>query len=93
MEIDIAKLAKLAKLRLTPEEIEKMSTQLPLILEYVGKLREVDTSNVDPKAYLTDATNVFRADEPRVNESERQAVVNAFPKRAGDMLEVPAVFE
>lgn len=93
MEIDIAKLAKLAKLRLTPEESEKMSTQLQSILEYVGKLQEVDTSNVDPKAYLTDATNVFRADEPRTNEAEHEAVVNAFPKRAGDMLEVPAVFE
>ena len=92
MDINLDHVAKLAKLRLTPAEKETFSRQLPSIVEYVAKLQEVDTSTVDAKAYLTDATNVFRADEPTTAQSERDAAVAAFPKSAGDALQVPGVF-
>ena len=94
MDIDIDHIAKLAKLRLTPEERAKFAQQLPQILAYVGKLQEVDTSHVDAKAYLTDAVNVFRADEPRpADEATRRALIDAFPAKSGDALQVPGVFE
>ncbi len=92
MEINIDHVAALAKLRLTPEEKKLFSSQLPSILEYVSRLQEVDTSHVDAKAYLTDATNVFRADEPTSAVEEREAVVAGFPKKKHDALEVPGVF-
>ncbi len=92
MEIDIDHVAKLARLKLTPEEKEKFSKQLPAILDYVARLQEVDTSNIDPKAYLTDATNVFRPDLPSTEQDVRDAAVAAFPKKTGDALEVPGVF-
>lgn len=94
MDIDIDHIAKLAKLRLTDEERTKLAQQLPQILAYVGKLQEVDTSNVDAKAYLTDAVNVFRADEPQpVSPETRKALLDAFPAKSGDALQVPGVFE
>lgn len=92
MEINLDHVAKLAKLRLTDAEKEMLGRQLPSIVDYVAKLQEVDTSNIDPKAYLTDATNVFRPDEPTTAQAERDAAVAAFPKSAGDALEVPGVF-
>lgn len=92
MDINLDHVAKLAKLKLTAAEKETFSRQLPSIVEYVAKLQEVDTSNVDAKAYLTEATNVFRPDEPSTEPSERDAAVAAFPKSAGDALEVPGVF-
>jgi aspartyl-tRNA(Asn)/glutamyl-tRNA(Gln) amidotransferase subunit C len=92
MDINLDHVAKLAKLKLTDSEKEMLGRQLPQIVEYVAKLQEVDTSNVDAKAYLTDATNVFRADEPTTVQAERDAAVAAFPKSAGDALEVPGVF-
>ena len=92
MDINLDHIAKLAKLRLTEAEKELLGRQLPSIVEYVAKLQEVDTSGIDPKAYLTDATNVFRSDEPTTVQAERDAAVAAFPKSAGDALEVPGIF-
>lgn len=92
--MDIDHIAKLAKLRLTPEEHAMLEAQLPAILEYVGKLQEVDTSGIDPKAYLTDAVNVFRTDEPQpIDEATRLALIAAFPQQSGGALQVPGVFE
>lgn len=92
MEINLQHVAKLAKLRLTEAETEMLGRQLPSIVEYVARLQEVDTSQVDAKAYLTEATNVFRADEVTTVLAERDAAVAAFPKSAGEALEVPGIF-
>lgn len=92
MTIDIDRLATLAKLRLTDEEKAMLQRQLPDILEYISKLQEVDTSNVDAKAYLTDAVNVLREDVVTSTIDERDAVVAAFPKQVGGAMEVPGVF-
>lgn len=94
MDIDIAHIAKLARLTLIEEEQQKLAQQLPSILAYVSKLQEVDTSHISASAYLTDAVNVFRADEPQpVDEVTRRALIDAFPVKAGDALQVPGVFE
>lgn len=92
MEIDIDRVAALAKLKLTADEKKLFSEQLPSIVDYVAKLQEVDTAHVDAKAYLTDAVNVFRADEPVFSQAERDAIVAGFPKKKHDALEVPGVF-
>lgn len=92
MDIDINRLATLAKLHLTDEEKAMLERQLPNILEYVSKLQEVDTSKIDAKAYLTDAVNVLREDVVTSTREERDAVVAAFPKQVGGAMEVPGVF-
>ncbi len=92
MDINIDRLATLARLELTSDEKKMLADTLPSILEYVGKLQEVDTSMIDTKVYLTDAVNVLRDDEPTSMSNERDAVVAAFPVRVGDALEVPGVF-
>jgi aspartyl-tRNA(Asn)/glutamyl-tRNA(Gln) amidotransferase subunit C len=93
MDIDISHVAKLARLKLTEEEQKTLAEQLPEIVDYIAKLQEVDTSEVDARAYLTDATNVFREDEIESVEAQRQAIIAAFPKKGGEALEVPGVFE
>lgn len=92
MDIDIHRLATLAKLQLTDDETTMLTRQLPGILDYVSKLQEVDTSGVDAKAYLTDAVNVLREDVVTSTREERDAVVAAFPKQVGGAMEVPGVF-
>jgi aspartyl-tRNA(Asn)/glutamyl-tRNA(Gln) amidotransferase subunit C len=93
MDIDISHVAKLARLKLSDAEQKTLAEQLPGIVDYIAKLQEVNTSDVDARAYLTDATNVFREDEVASTIEERNAVVAGFPKKGGDALEVPGVFE
>jgi len=93
-DFDIDKIAKLAVLKLTDEQKETFTEQLPQILEFVGQLQEVDTSSVDTRVYLTDQENVFRKDEVESSTPEaRKACIEAFPQKAGDALQVPGIFE
>jgi len=63
MKIDVKKVAKLANLSLSPDEEEKYFEQLSKILEYIDKLNEVDTENVEPTYNVTGLSNVMRPDE------------------------------
>jgi aspartyl-tRNA(Asn)/glutamyl-tRNA(Gln) amidotransferase subunit C len=60
---DVLKLARLARLDLTDEEIEQYSKELTAILHYVEQLQAVDVSGLDPTNQVTGLTNVTRADE------------------------------
>ena len=93
IEFDIDRIAKLSYLSLSEEEKKDLAEQLPTIVAYISKLHEVDTSGMEAKAYLTDQVNVFRDDEAHIDEDERRAVIDAFPKEQGGALEVPAIFE
>ncbi|MFA6522190.1 MAG: Asp-tRNA(Asn)/Glu-tRNA(Gln) amidotransferase subunit GatC [Patescibacteria group bacterium] len=94
LDFDVQKVAKLAMLNLSDEEQEALRRDLPSIVAYVSKLHEVDTSAIEAKAYLTDLSNVFRADVRRHSgEDDRLACINAFPKKTGTALEVPGIFE
>lgn len=57
--------ANLAKLNLSDVEIEKFGRQLSSILEYVGLLNEVDTTNIVPTTQTTGLKNVYQEDEPQ----------------------------
>ena len=63
MKIDVKKVAKLANLKLSEDEEAKYSAQLSKILEYIDKLNEVDTSDVEPTYNATGLSNVMRPDE------------------------------
>ena len=91
MDIDIAKLEQLAKIRLTSEERAALSTQLPVILEYVAKLQEVNTDGVSSAAYISLHNTVWRDDCVEENEQERSAALALFPQTKAGALQVPSV--
>lgn len=90
---DILRIAELAHLKLTEEEIGKFGEQLSSILEYVGQLSQVDVAGVEPAAHITGVSNVLRRDEVRPTaEAVRQALLKAAPDREGDLIKVKSVF-
>ncbi len=60
---DVLKLAQLARLKLTDEEIDKFAEEISSILQYVEQLQKVDLKDVTPTYQVTGLTNVMRADE------------------------------
>jgi aspartyl-tRNA(Asn)/glutamyl-tRNA(Gln) amidotransferase subunit C len=90
--LDVAHVAKLARLHLTEEETKLFQTQLGRILEYAEKLREPDTSAVEETAHAVPVFDVFREDEPRGWLSAEEALQNA-PRQANRLFIVPKVVE
>ena len=86
---DVLHVARLARLALTEEEIERFGEQLNAILEAVGKVSELDLGDVEPTSHALALTNVLGPDEPRPSLSLDDALLNA-PKREGDFFRVPA---
>jgi aspartyl-tRNA(Asn)/glutamyl-tRNA(Gln) amidotransferase subunit C len=91
-ELDVAHVAKLARLNLTDEETKLFQAQLGRVLEYAQKLGEVDTSGVEAAAHAVPVTNVFREDEPRSWLSAEEALSNA-PRQANGLFIVTKVVE
>ena len=58
-------IAELARLGLTDDQRELYGSQLERILDYIGRLSELDTTNVPPTMYPTELVNVMRADQPQ----------------------------
>ncbi|MDX1963808.1 MAG: Asp-tRNA(Asn)/Glu-tRNA(Gln) amidotransferase subunit GatC [Pirellulales bacterium] len=87
---DVEKVSLLARLRLTPAEIDLFTPQLGAILDYVEQLGRLDTTDVSPMAHAVELTNVFRADELIPSLPREAALVNA-PRADGECYLVPAV--
>ncbi len=90
--IDVGKVAKLARLRLTPDEEALYAEQLARILGFVGQLSEIDVAGLEPMAHAVEVTDVFREDEPGDSLSHEDALVNA-PKQDGRCFVVPAILD
>ena len=73
---DIKKIAKLAKLQLSDEEIEEYTPQIQSFLGYIDQLKEVDIEGVEPTAQVGGICNVLREDQ--VSECEREIIQNAL---------------
>ncbi len=84
--------AHLARLELSPQDLEKMARQLSSIVDYVAQLQEVNTDGVEPLAHAVELQNVFRPDEPAPSLPVNEALANA-PQRHGDFYAVPAVLD
>lgn len=91
-DFNIKYVAHLARLKLSPEEEQKLGAQLGNILGYIEKLKEVDVAGVEPTAHAFPMVNVFRADEIRSGLSTEDALRNA-PKKASGLFVVPKVVE
>ncbi len=89
---EVLHIAKLAKLKLTEEEITLFQEQLGRILEYFRQIEKLDTEHVAPMKHVLDVHTVIRADDPRPSISAEEALKNA-PKRRDNYFEVPKVVE
>ena len=74
---EVEHVAHLARLHLSREELRTMTTQLDMILSYVAKLDELDTSSVEPTTHAISVTNAFREDKVKPSLTQREALANA----------------
>ena len=88
----VARVAALARLRLSEEELARYGEQLGAILDYVAKIGTLDLEGVEPLAHAGDATNVMRDDEPRPCLPREEALKNA-PERSDQAFIVPKIIE
>ncbi len=87
---DVQYIARLAKLRLSEQELPQMTQQLNKILEYMDQLNELDTEDVQPLAHPLQMENVFREDVRQPSLKPEEALANA-PERKGNYFSVPKV--
>ena len=95
MKIDdklISELARLAKLNFDEESSKDMQEDLNKIIDFVDKLSEINTENVEPLIYMSDEVNVLRKDDTIENISQEEALKNA-PKKDSDYILVPKVID
>ena len=80
--------ARLARLELHEEEVDRLEAQLNDIIDAVSKVSELDLSDVPPTSHPLDVVNVWEADEPPPCLTAEEALTNA-PEREGDFFKVP----
>lgn len=87
---DVADLARLARIELTPAELEHLAPQLDVILESVARVSDVAADEIPPTSHALPLTNVFRADV--VTPSlDRGAVLAMAPDAEDDRFRVPRI--
>jgi aspartyl-tRNA(Asn)/glutamyl-tRNA(Gln) amidotransferase subunit C len=86
---EVVHVARLARLALTEEELDRFAGQLDAILEAVGKVAELDLSGVEPTLHPLALSNVWAEDEPRPCLPVEEALANA-PEAEDGAFRVPA---
>jgi aspartyl-tRNA(Asn)/glutamyl-tRNA(Gln) amidotransferase subunit C len=81
--------ARLARLRLTDDEVARMSSELSSILDHIQKISELDLENVEPTSHVVEVENVLRADEPR-DSWPREQMLELAPDPADGGFRVPS---
>ena len=89
---DVEHVAKLARIELQDDEKEKFAEQLDAILQYIQKLDELNTDDVEPTSHVLPLVNVMREDEPRPSLPIDKVLLNA-PDHEDGHFKVPAVLE
>jgi len=81
--------ARLARLRLTDQEVERMTGELSSVLDHIEKISELDLDGVAPTSHVVELENVLRADEPRSSLPRERALEQA-PDADGEGFRVPS---
>jgi aspartyl-tRNA(Asn)/glutamyl-tRNA(Gln) amidotransferase subunit C len=81
--------ARLARLELTGEELDRMATELGSILEDVERIGELDLAGVEPTSHVVALVNVLRPDEPRPS-TPRERTLAAAPDAGDEGFRVPS---
>jgi aspartyl-tRNA(Asn)/glutamyl-tRNA(Gln) amidotransferase subunit C len=89
---DVRHVARLARLALSEDELERMRAEMSAILDYMDKLTSLDTKGVEPTSHAVPLRNVLRADEPVPSLPVDDMLANA-PDRDGDTFRVPRIIE
>ena len=89
-DLDVAYIARLARINLTDDEAKIFQKQLDAVLKYAEKIRQVDVTGIDASAHTP--FNVFREDASRDWFTAEQALSNA-PREANGLFVVPKVVE
>lgn len=91
-QAQVRKVARLSRLDLTEAEVEEFTGQLSAILDYVEKMNELDTENVEPLAHCLPVSNVFREDSVKESLGTENTLANA-PQRDGEFFKVPKILD
>lgn len=90
--VEVLKVARLARLRLSDAEVDEYTEKLGSVLAYIDSLNEVDTEDVEPMVHAVELSNVFRIDEITPSLSREAALSNA-PKTDGQFFLVPQILD
>ena len=88
----IEHVANLARLNLSEQEKDKLTTEMESIISYVDKLNELDTSSVQPTSHVLPVKNVFREDKVE-NSYDREKILKNAPAQEDGCFKVPKVVE
>ena len=91
-EAQVRKVAKLARLELTDAEVGEFAGQLSAIIDYVEKMNELNTDDVEPMAHCLAITNCLREDVVRESLSVEQVLSNA-PQHDDEFFRVPKILD
>lgn len=89
---DVRDIARLARIAVSDDEVERMREQLSSILDHFEVLSEIDTEGVPPTAQSFNLTNVERPDEPG-DPIDREGALDAAPRREDGYFRVKAVLD
>ena len=89
---EVQHVARLARLHLSDDELERMRVQLDAILAYIDKLKELDVEGVEPTSHAVPLVDVMRDDVNTPCLPQEAALANA-PDRAGEFFRVPRIIE
>jgi len=84
--------AGLARLRLTEQELDELTDTMGTILEYVDKLNELDTTDIEPTSHVVDISGHLRPDRVEPGVTQEQALANA-PDTKDGLFKVPRIIE
>ncbi len=91
---EVLHVAHLARIELLDEEVEKFTTQLEKILEYMEKLNELDTENVEPTSHILNLKNVLREDKPYEKPlADPDDLIDLSPDKKERFIRVPKIIE
>ena len=81
--------ARLARLRLSKDEVGRMTSELSTILDHIEKIEELDLDDVEPTSHVVEVENVLREDEPRPSWP-RERILEGAPDVAEGGFRVPS---
>lgn len=90
---DILHLADLSNFSMSDEEIDSIGKDLENIISYISELNELDTEGVEPTYQVFEMENIWRDDEIKEQEADREALLALTKEQAQDQIKVPKVLQ
>ena len=86
----VKRIADLSKLEFTSDETTAILKDMNQMLEFIDKLKELDTTNIDPLIHMTEDENILREDDAITGASQQEALKNA-PSKDSTYFKIPKV--